>query len=203
MKNNVLNIENLTFAYTNSKPIYKNFNLNIAKSQIKVIVGASGSGKTTLFSLITKSLSPQTGTITNKKVVQVYQDPYTSFHPSYTIKNQIQDVTSLGNLHLYLKSLSLDEKLLYKKPSELSGGQLQRCSILRALLQEPELLLLDEPTSALDNVVQLDVMKKIISISKNIGILLITHDNALASWCADEIITLETDSYQDNQIQPS
>ena len=194
MKNDiVLHIQNLTFAYKNSKPTYKNFNLTLSKSQIKVIVGASGSGKSTLFSLITQALKPQDGTITTKKVAQVYQDPYTSFHPYYTIKNQISDVVSLDNIDIYLESLALDEKLLHKKPLELSGGQLQRCSILRALLQEPELLLLDEPTSALDNVVQLEVMKKIISISKDIGVLLITHDNALASWCADEIITLKSD----------
>ena len=191
MKNSVLDIKNLTFAYKNSKPIYKNFNLDLAKSQIKVIVGPSGSGKSTLFSLITKSLTPQNGTIASKKVAQVYQDPYTSFHPYYTIKNQIEDIVKLDDLDLYLGSLALQEDILNKKPSQLSGGQLQRCSILRALLQKPELLLLDEPTSALDNVVQLDVMKKIISISKNFGILLITHDNSLASWCADEIITLK------------
>jgi peptide/nickel transport system ATP-binding protein len=80
--------------------------------------------------------------------------------------------------------------LLNKLPHELSGGQLQRASILRAMLMKPSLLLLDEPTSALDNVIQLEVMSMLIENMRDIGMLLITHDMELAKWCADEVITL-------------
>jgi peptide/nickel transport system ATP-binding protein len=73
----------------------------------------------------------------------------------------------------------------------LSGGQLQRASILRALLLKPDLLLADEPTSALDNVVALEVMHLLIKLLPKFGILLITHDEDLALWCSDEIIRLE------------
>ena len=55
---------------------------------------------------------------------------------------------------------------------------------------KPDLLLLDEPTSALDNVIQLEVMSMLMKNLDDIGILLITHDMELASWCADEVITL-------------
>jgi len=84
----------------------------------------------------------------------------------------------------------VDKELLYKQPKSLSGGQLQRCSILRALLLEPELLLADEPTSALDNITTLEVMKLLISFLDKFAILLITHDNDLASWCSDKIIDI-------------
>ena len=75
-------------------------------------------------------------------------------------------------------------------PHELSGGQLQRASILRAMLMKPDLLLLDEPTSALDNVVQLEIMKMLMNHLDDMGILLITHDMELASWCANDIIKI-------------
>jgi len=88
-------------------------------------------------------------------------------------------------------NINLDSDLLHKKPHRLSGGQLQRCSILRSLLQKPKLLLADEPTSALDNVVALEVMKILISLLDEVGILLITHDEDLAKWASDKIIRLD------------
>ena len=72
------------------------------------------------------------------------------------------------------KSIANNKKLLEKKPHELSGGQLQRCSILRALLMKPELLLIDEPTSALDNIIAYDVMKLLVELLDSCAILLIT-----------------------------
>ena len=89
-----------------------------------------------------------------------------------------------------LESINLDYDLLLQLPHELSGGQLQRASILRAILMKPDLLLLDEPTSALDNVIQLEVMSMLMKNLDSMGILLITHDMELATWCADEVITI-------------
>jgi len=186
----VLNINDITFGYKNSKILFKNLSLYVNKGEIVSVVGASGSGKSTLFELITKNLKPLTGTITCKEIAQVFQDPYTSFHPTYTIKNQIKDVASLDGYEKICQSLELDIKLLDKKAHKLSGGQLQRCSILRALLMKPKLLLADEPTSALDNLTQLEVMKLLVKFLDRVGILLITHDDALAAWCSDRIIRL-------------
>ena len=188
---NIVKINNLTFGYTKNKPLYKEFSLTLKKGELKAIVGESGAGKSTLFELILGNLKPQKGTIeVTPHVSEVFQDPYTSFHPSYTIINQIEDVASTDKLHFYLEKLSIEEELLYKLPHKLSGGQLQRCSILRAMLMEPELLLLDEPTSALDNIIQLQTMQMIVKNLENFGVLLITHDMELAKWCADEIITI-------------
>ena len=162
---------------------------------VKSIVGASGSGKSTLFELITKSLKPLKGQIISSKIASIYQDPYSSFHPTYSVLEQINDVVPNINkeeLNSLLDELSLDYDLILNKPHELSGGQLQRCSILRALLMKPELLLVDEATSALDNIIALDVMKLVLNFLPNYGILLITHDMHLASWCSDEIIKLDT-----------
>jgi len=186
----VLEVENLSFGYTPDELLYSDFSLILKPGEIKAVVGASGSGKTTLFEIILGNLKPFSGAVNSSRVSQVFQDPYTSFHPSYSIINQIKDVASLEGLEHYLDEMGLEAALLEKQPHELSGGQLQRCSIVRALLMKPELLLLDEPTSALDNVIQLDVMKLLLKHLDKTAMLLITHELDLARWCADEIIEI-------------
>ena len=186
----LLEVTNLSFGYTKENLLFENLNLTLQKGELKAIVGESGAGKSTLFELILKNLKPISGTIKSARCSQVFQDPYSSFHPSYNLLNQIEDVAPLDELDKYLKLINLEHELLLKLPHELSGGQLQRASILRAMLMKPNLLLLDEPTSALDNVIQLEVMGMLVKHLESTAMLLITHDIELAQWCADEIIEI-------------
>jgi len=191
----ILKIDNLSFGYDKNNLIYDNFSLELKKGELISIVGKSGSGKSTLFELISGNLKPIKGKIETKKISSIYQDPYSSFHPSYSIINQINDIYKNSikideEIKKYCQEISLDYNLLEKKPHELSGGQLQRCSILRALIMKPELLLVDEPTSALDNIIAVDVMKLLIKYLDSCGIVLITHDLTMAKWCSDKIIRL-------------
>jgi len=190
LSQNILEIENLSFGYSHEKKIFNDFSLSLKQGEIKAIVGPSGVGKSTLFELILGRLTPQKGIIKVSTLSQVFQDPYSSFHPTYTIREQISDVTSMEGYKNLLSQMGLEESYLDVLPHKLSGGQLQRCSILRALLMKPQLLLLDEPTSALDNLNQLDIMKLIVEHLEGTGVLLITHDENLAQWCANEIVTL-------------
>ncbi len=187
---NILEVENLSFGYTKDKLLFENFSISLKKGEIKAIVGASGAGKSTLFELILKNLQPFSGTLKSSTCTQVFQDPYSSFHPSYSLLNQIKDVAPIDEIDSILESINLEYDILLKLPHELSGGQLQRASILRAMLMKADLLLLDEPTSALDNVIQLEVMSMLIKNLGSMGMLLITHDMELARWCADEIILI-------------
>ena len=186
----VLEIKNIDFGY-NSDLIYNNFSLKLKQGELISILGKSGSGKSTLFELICGNITPSRGSISKEKIAIVYQDPYTSFHPTYSIIEQLKDLnldlTPLTNL---LTTLELSKELIAKLPHQLSGGQLQRCSILRAILSKPKLLLIDEPTSALDNIIAYKSMKILISMLDNVGILLITHDENLAKWCSDKIVKL-------------
>jgi peptide/nickel transport system ATP-binding protein len=191
---NVLKVENLDFFYKRDNPILNNFNLELKKGELKTIFGKSGSGKTTLFELILGNLKPQNGNIIRGKTAIIFQDPFSSFHPTYTIFEQIKDVLKRDfkdEIDTILSKLSLEMELLHKKPYELSGGQLQRCSILRAILLKPDLLLVDEPTSALDNIIAYETMKLLIQLLDSCGILLVTHDIDMAKWCSNEIIRLE------------
>ncbi|MFK5880825.1 MAG: ATP-binding cassette domain-containing protein [Sulfurospirillum sp.] len=186
----ILDIKALTFSYDGKKKVYDNFYLHAEIGEVVCIVGPSGSGKSTLFELISKNLKPDSGSIKVGKISQIFQDPYTSFHPTYKIIDQIKDVTNTDNIDFLCEELNLERKLLESKPHLLSGGQLQRCSILRSILMKPDLVLADEPTSALDNITQLEVMKLLLKFLDRTGILLITHDESLASWCSDKIISL-------------
>lgn len=186
----VLNIQSLAFGYSKEALLFEDFNLSVSQGQIKAIVGPSGVGKSTLFELILGRSKPHKGVIISASLSQVFQDPYSSFHPSYNIYDQIAEVASLEGSEALMMKMGLNAEHLDALPHKLSGGQLQRCSILRALLMKPKLLLLDEPTSALDNLNQLDIMKLILSNLEGMGVLLITHDAHLAQWCADETIRL-------------
>jgi len=187
---NILDVKNLSFGYKKDSLLFDDFSITLKKGEIKAIVGASGAGKSTLFELILSNLKPLSGSVTSASISEVFQDPYSSFHPSYKLLNQISDVAPLDELNNYLKNINLEYELLLKLPHELSGGQLQRASIIRAMLMKPDLLLLDEPTSALDNVIQLEVMSMLMKHLDDMGMLLITHDLELAKWCADEIIMI-------------
>ena len=187
----VLKIEDLVFSYDGKRMLYRDFNLELRRGEIVSIVGKSGSGKSTLFELISGNLKPSNGTIETGRLAWVFQDPYSSFHPSYPIKDQIADVADCADMDELANDMGIDTLLLEKLPHELSGGQLQRCSILRALLMKPDLILCDEPTSALDNIIQLDVMKLMLKFLDRAGILLITHDMDLAKWSSDRIISID------------
>jgi peptide/nickel transport system ATP-binding protein len=194
LQNSVLSIKDLSFYYIKDKFIYKNFEMELKKGELVSIIGKSGSGKTTLFELILGNLKPISGTIEKENLAMIFQDPFSSFHPSYTIYEQIKDVVKSDfkdKIDTILQKLSLEFNLLEKKPYELSGGQLQRCSILRAILQKPKLLLVDEPTSALDNIIAYEVMKLLVSLLDDCAILLVTHDLDMASWCSNKIIRLD------------
>lgn len=186
----MLTIESLSFGYSKEEMLFHDFSLRVNEGQIKAIVGPSGVGKSTLFELILGRSKAHKGTIKAAKLSQVFQDPYSSFHPSYRIREQIAEVASMQRYEDLMLKMGLVEEYLDALPHKLSGGQLQRCSILRALLMKPKLLLLDEPTSALDNLTQLDIMKLIVENLDGMGVLLITHDADLAKWCADETIRL-------------
>ena len=194
----VLNIKNLSFSYDGIVSIYDSFSLTVSRGECVAVTGASGVGKSTLLELVTGMLKPLNGKIECGRIGWIFQDPYSSFHPSYTIFQQIADVAGSDFLdYAEPEILDIERELLDKYPDELSGGQLQRCSILRALAMKPDILFCDEPTSALDNITQLKTMKLLASLLDRVGILLITHDMDLAKWIADRVIKLEVRAYEE------
>lgn len=190
-------IENVNFAYNNGQSVLQNINLNIAQGEFLGIVGPNGGGKTTLLKLISGLLKPNTGKITvlgkhPKKARQMlgYVPQFTKLDRDFPIS--VEQVVLTGRLgktrniggytqkdqhiaHEMLQQLEVGH-LAKKSINALSGGQLQRVMIARALVSEPKLLLLDEPTANIDIHAEKNIFSFLKDINQEVTILVVSHD---------------------------
>lgn len=201
MKQKIISLSNLNIKY-NTKVILEDVNLNIYKNDFLIIMGNSGSGKSTLLDIISglkKDYSGNVNIISKLNTAFVFQDPYTSFNPKRKIVDQLKEVIPKNKREKYIdiineniSFINLDIEKIYNYPNRLSGGELQRLSLLRSILQEPDIILLDEPTSALDVVNQ----KNILSILKKlhdelfITIVMVTHDFKFLKHIGERVIII-------------
>ncbi len=200
----MISIKNLKKSY-GEHVVFNGVSFNIKKSKITAIFGPNGSGKSTLLNIIAGITSLDSGTcniriFNEKKFSYVFQDYRSSLLPWKSVQENI-------SLPLLFKRIDKNKRInlvknLCKKqefnvplnvyPYELSGGQQQSVVFLRAIITEPELMLLDEPFSALDYENNVRMRKKLESyfLSKNSTIVIVTHDIEEAVYLADEIIIL-------------
>ena len=199
------NIGKKYFSHTNIK-VLNDISFTFEKGKIYSLVGPSGSGKSTLLNLLSLIDEPNSGSIEilNKKInfsEKVENDKIRSEKIGiiYQDKNLLNDFTALENIYLPKLLLTNDKKnsiveakkisknvnlssRLNHYPSELSGGEIQRVAISRALINEPEIILADEPTGSLD----FDNAKQIFKIlfnlkNKNRVIIFATHNRYFAN----------------------
>ncbi len=193
----MLTIKNLIKKYK-KEYILKDINLEIKNNHSLALVGESGAGKTTLSKLILGLEKATKGIINlNKKNINiVFQDYRSSVNPLFKIKEILQEPFWKNKKEFdenELKSLfnkfELPILILEKYPYELSGGQLQRVCIIRALLSKPNFIILDEAFSAIDATTKIKILKvlKELKEKNNLSYLLISHDLQLATALCDEI----------------
>lgn len=193
----MLEIKNLTVKY--EKTILENVNLKLDK-KIYGLMGMTGSGKTTFIKAVLGLIKYEGEILLNGKLLDVrrrfqvvFQNPFNSFDPKRSIGFSISEIIRLNNTNYKLdelaKKVGINPEFMDKYSSELSGGELQRLSIARALAGNPEVFILDEPTSALDVENQkkiLDILKEI----KDVTIIFISHDMNVLKYLSDEILVL-------------
>ena len=193
----MLEIKNLTVKY--EKAVLKNVNLKLDR-KIYGLMGMTGSGKTTFIKAVLGLIKYEGEILLNGKLLDVrkgfqvvFQNPFNSFDPKRSIRFSISEIIRLNNTNYKLDELAekvgINPEFMDKYPSELSGGELQRLSIARALAGNPEVFILDEPTSALDVENQkkiLDILKEI----KDVTIIFISHDMNVLKYLSDEILVL-------------
>jgi len=208
-----LKVRDVEFGYT-SVPILKDVCIELAESEVLGVVGPNGAGKSTLIRCIDKILKPQRGSIlldgrdiNEMRLMELAKRMgYVPQSTSQIFPATVFDTVLMGRRpHLGWRSSEKDEgkvldvlqmlnieNLAMRDINELSGGQQQKVFIARALVQEPDVLLLDEPTSNLDIRHQLEVMEIITSIvrEKKISAIMAIHDLNLASRYADRIVML-------------
>lgn len=201
----MLEIKNLTVKY--DEIILSNINLKLDK-KIYGLKGGSGSGKTTfikaLLGLIEYKgeLFLDGEKLKNRKDFQVvFQNPFNSFDPTRKIRFSINEILKLNGVEVNLEKLAnkvgVDTSLFDKYPKELSGGELQRLSIARAISTNPKVLIFDEPTSALDVENQKNILDLIKTFKEKI-IIFISHDLKVINYISDEILILHKESKKIN-----
>jgi len=215
-----LEVKNLVKYYYDDIPIIKKLNFSVKKGEIISFLGESGSGKTTFLKCISGLEKINSGTISlnktilnnknifikpqNRKIGFVFQDyplfPHLNLKDNITFNLKPKFVKNLD----YMISLTRLKNLLSRYPHELSGGEQQRACIARALIREPDLLLLDEPFSNLDSNIKFSMRDEIYKIIKetNTTTILVTHDINDSLNIADRILIFKAGVLQqyDNPV---
>jgi oligopeptide/dipeptide ABC transporter ATP-binding protein len=192
---------------------------SVEEGQTLGIVGESGSGKTTLGLLVMRLLRLTSGDILyraesitelegekkrlfRRKAQIVFQDPFSSLNPRMIIRDiigralKVQGIVDrqeiVDRVRKVLQEVGLREEHLSRYPHEFSGGQRQRIAVARALVTNPDFILLDEPTSALDVSVQAQIlnMLKKLQKEKNLTYLFITHDLSVVKHMSHQVLVV-------------
>ena len=214
----MLEIKNISKTYKTGNLVQKaldGVSLNLRDSEFVAILGPSGSGKTTLLNIIGGLDKYDTGDlIINHVSTKNYKDKDWDSYRNHTIGfvfqsyNLIPHQTVLQNVELALtisgiskkertkKALKALEEVglkeqAYKKPNQMSGGQMQRVAIARALVNDPDILLADEPTGALDSKTSYQVMELLKSVAKDRLVVMVSHNPELSMEYANRIVKIK------------
>jgi oligopeptide/dipeptide ABC transporter ATP-binding protein len=210
----LLDAQGLTKTFGNGVRAVQDVNLQVAAGETLGIVGESGCGKSTTAKLLLRLLDPDSGGITfdgadvgrlrrralrefRRRMQVVPQNPQTSLNPCLTVRASLEFNLRAHRLPRsripdLLERVGLDPSYGERYPHQLSGGQLQRAAIARALSTDPELVICDEAVSALDKSVQAQVLNLLATLQRDLGIayVFISHDLAVVEHMADRVVVM-------------
>ena len=199
-----------------------NINLELKQGEILGLIGESGCGKSTLGRILSRLEEPTDGDVyidglSTKQIMKndskgfrrlvqiIFQNPYDSFTPKNTIEEILLRPLKIHNIaenDAERKKILITElengglhpaaDFLKRYPHQLSGGQLQRISIIRAMLLKPQFIIADEPVSMLDVSVRADIINMLLNLKKqyNATIVFISHDISLTRYISDKIAVM-------------
>ena len=236
----ILKIENLSKSY-GKQEVLSDINIELNENECLGIMGESGSGKSTLAKLLVRLEKEHSGTIiyenikyenlTNndilklKKEIQfVFQSSLNAVNPKYTVEKIMLEPLEIHQKNIpkekkiekiisMLKQVGLSEDYLKHNPRNLSGGQLQRVCIARALILEPKIIIFDESLSGLDPLIQVQILELLAKLKDewNLTYILISHDFEACYYLCDKIVLFkngklvktftEIDSYNPKEME--
>lgn len=196
----MLKVEKVTYRLPNKKIILRDFSMQLQSQERIALTGPSGYGKTTLAKIISGYIKKYEGKVTwnDTSVLQspycpvqlIFQHPEETFNPLWKIEDSLKEAWDIDQETLW--RFGIEEPWLERWPNELSGGQLQRLAIVRALGGNTKFIVADEITTGLDALTQAIIWKSLLSYidSHKIGLLLITHNQFLARAVCQRIETI-------------
>ena len=197
--------------------VLNNVSLTLKSGETVALLGRSGCGKSTLARLLVGLESPAQGNISwrgeplaklnraqrkafRRDIQMVFQDSISAVNPRKTVREILRE--PMRHLLSLLKAVDLDDSVLDKRPPQLSGGQLQRVCLARALAVEPKLLILDEAVSNLDLVLQAGVIRLLKKLQQQFGTacLFITHDLRLVERFCQRVMVMDNGQIVETQV---
>jgi peptide/nickel transport system ATP-binding protein len=215
----LLAVNKLSASY-DGKPVLKQVSFHLQRGECLALVGESGSGKTTISRVLAGLNAQASGQLyfngdalsfiarsrpaaVSHQIQYIFQNPYQSLNPRQSVRQTLVNAVSHyfperlrqkdDIVNAALQRVALDPAIADRFPRELSGGELQRVSIARALVCEPSLLICDEITSALDVSVQAAILELIKSLQKNgLAIIFVTHNLGIVRSISDRVLVLKS-----------
>ena len=206
-----LKAQSINFKYRDDEYILKDIDFTINSGEVVGLVAPSGFGKTTLAKILAGYEKPESGTVTidgqknNKKgyspVQLIFQHPEKSVNPRWKMDKILKEAY-LPPKEL-LDDMGIKKEWLNRWPSELSGGELQRFCVVRALSPETKFLIADEMTTMLDAITQAQIWNVVLNHVKkyNIGLVVISHEKRLIDRICDRVVDLTEFKYLSTNMQ--
>ncbi len=196
-----LKCENISFGYKKNNWILNNVNLSLGSGEVLGLIGDSGSGKSTLCKILAGYENNYQGNVSidgkaipskgYNPVQLVFQHPEKAVNPKWKMK----DILNEGHIvpQDILDSFGIKKSWLNRWPNELSGGELQRFALARALSPETKFLIADEITTMVDAITQAQIWSIVLDIVKemNIGVLVVSHEKKLISKLCHDVVYLD------------
>ena len=196
-----LKASKINFKYNEDRYVLKDIDFYVNSGEVVGLVAPSGFGKTTLAKILAWYITPESWEVVFEgcrrekngynPVQLIFQHPEKSVNPKWKMKKIINE--SFTPSKELIEAMGIKEGWMNRWPSELSGGELQRFCVIRALSPKTKFLIADEMTTMLDAITQAQIWNVVLDYAKknDIGVVVISHEKALVEKICDRVVNLE------------
>lgn len=205
-----LKASKINFKYNEDRYVLKDIDFYVNSGEVVGLVAPSGFGKTTLAKILAGYITPESGEVVIEgcrrekngynPVQLIFQHPEKSVNPKWKMKKIINE--SFTPSKELIEAMGIKEGWMNRWPSELSGGELQRFCVIRALSPKTKFLIADEMTTMLDAITQAQIWNVVLDYARknDIGVVVISHEKALVEKICDRVVNLEEFKQEQKEV---